>query len=62
MCARVQLNLLLLWSICDLCFLVGVPFQDGLAAIPDDWKMKVDDYKVMEDLVDKILACRTPVA
>ena len=33
-------------------------FQDGLAAIPDGWKEQVDDYKVLEKLVDKVVESR----
>lgn len=32
--------------------------QDGLAAIPDGWKKQVDDYKVLEKLVDKVVESR----
>ncbi|CAD7700438.1 unnamed protein product [Ostreobium quekettii] len=32
--------------------------QDGLDAVPDSWKAKVNDYEALEQLVDRVIASR----
>lgn len=36
--------------------------QDGLTEVPEAWKSKVDDYHVLEELVDKVLKSRPSAA